>query len=391
MSKPKLVYFTSLSLLEFARCFPHAILALFLLGKGISVGQIALLQIPFMIAIIIFEIPSGMLSDTFRRKKVYILSILLLLVAYASMYYFDSFALFQLSWFVYGIASAMLTGTIEADFLEQYKSNPVKRKKFISHYQIVLHTSGILGGLFGAFLYPQIHSNIYLLSLLFMILSLISILPYKGIQVSKKETTEKVMRNHLHTIHAFCKKNGRVVIIPIIALGISQFFYQPFFQYWQVFYKNLHIEESTFGIMYAIFRIAPIVSAFVFSKLKVGASNNAILCSTLLLSIICFIVPISSIAVFPLLIALVNVYGLTLQYILTEKIDNGIMSSFISITSSTTRIMSVLVLVLCYLLLSHVDVGTTLFVHMLIFGCGGLIFSNIIKKMNNANLKDTSV
>lgn len=53
---------------NFSRVLPHAILSVILLDKGFSISQISLIQSIFMIAALIMEIPSGIISDIITEK-----------------------------------------------------------------------------------------------------------------------------------------------------------------------------------------------------------------------------------------------------------------------------------------------------------------------------------
>ncbi|WP_233778946.1 hypothetical protein [Borreliella bavariensis] len=65
-SKHKRYYFYSLFLAELARTLPHAVLTIILINKGLSLKNIAIVQICYMAAIIIFEFPSGVISEYWR-------------------------------------------------------------------------------------------------------------------------------------------------------------------------------------------------------------------------------------------------------------------------------------------------------------------------------------
>ncbi len=63
------VYFISNFLMNFGRVIPHAVLTILLLSKGVSIIDIATIQSAYMLAIMLFEFPSGVLADTYSRKK----------------------------------------------------------------------------------------------------------------------------------------------------------------------------------------------------------------------------------------------------------------------------------------------------------------------------------
>lgn len=70
-SKHKRYYFYSLFLSELARTLPHAVLTIILINKGLSLKNIAIVQICYMAAIIIFEFPSGQ-YQIFLIEKLFI-------------------------------------------------------------------------------------------------------------------------------------------------------------------------------------------------------------------------------------------------------------------------------------------------------------------------------
>ncbi|WP_234930404.1 MFS transporter, partial [Borreliella valaisiana] len=124
-----------------------------------------------MAAIIIFEFPSGIISDIFDRKTVYLVSIFLLMISYFIIFKTSSFVLLCISWFIYGMSAAINTGTIDISFTKLYQNNSKKLKAFISFVKILLSISAILGGYIGSVLYSYINIRLYLISLLIYLIS----------------------------------------------------------------------------------------------------------------------------------------------------------------------------------------------------------------------------
>ena len=62
---------------------------------------------------IIFEIPSGVMSDLYSRKKVYILSLLTLVVTFFLIIFSKSLFWLSVAYTIYGLANALETGTID--------------------------------------------------------------------------------------------------------------------------------------------------------------------------------------------------------------------------------------------------------------------------------------
>ena len=63
------VYLLANFLVIVAYSMPHSILTVILLAKGLSVSQILLIQSAYSIAIVLFELPSGLLADNHLQKK----------------------------------------------------------------------------------------------------------------------------------------------------------------------------------------------------------------------------------------------------------------------------------------------------------------------------------
>ncbi|ACN55538.1 MFS transporter [Borreliella burgdorferi] len=183
-SKHQKYYFYSLFLSELARTLPHAVLTIILINKGLSLKDIAMVQICYMVAIIIFEFPSGVISDIFDRKIVYLVSIFLLMTSYFIVFKTSSFVFICVSWFIYGMSAAISTGTIDISFTKIYQNNSKKLKAFISFVKIILSIGAILGGYIGSVLYLYIDIKIYLISLLiYLVASLITIFLYQMIKI----------------------------------------------------------------------------------------------------------------------------------------------------------------------------------------------------------------
>ncbi|MCD2332705.1 MFS transporter [Borreliella americana] len=96
---------------------------LLIVNKGLSLKNITIVQIFYILAIIIFEFPLGVISDIFDRKIVYLASIFLLMVFCFIIFKASSFILLCISWFIYGMPAAINIGTINISFAKLYQNN----------------------------------------------------------------------------------------------------------------------------------------------------------------------------------------------------------------------------------------------------------------------------
>ncbi|MBB6031929.1 MFS family permease [Borreliella spielmanii] len=385
-SKHLKYYFYSLFLSELGRTLPHAVLTIILINKGLSLKNITIVQICYMAAIIIFEFPSGIISDIFDRKIVYLTSIFLLMISYFIIFQASSFVLLCISWFIYGMSAAINTGTIDISFTKLYQNNSKKLKAFISFVKMILSIGAILGGYIGSVLYLHIDIKIYLISLLiYLISSLITIFFIPN----DKNTDHKHNKEDLtlYLIKFFKKiiillKSKELIEVFILNSSI-QFFYQPFYLYWQAIFIDKNISISIFGIIYVLFRISDIIGAWIFRKIKHSKYDiYVILAIIFLLSVLIKIVShiYICITIIIFLVILISVYSNNLEYFFKKNVDSKVLGTLTSINSTLSRIFSFLTLGICSILTNFISAINTFVLLILIFCTLSII---VTYKFNN--------
>ncbi|MSE05555.1 MFS transporter, partial [Lactobacillus salivarius] len=118
-----------------AIAFPHAVLTILLLKKGLSISQILIVQAAYSCAILISEYPSGVLADLYSKKRLFLVSKICLIAMFLIIIGSKSFIFMVLAWILYGISSALDSGTIDAEIINTLKQNNSANKvpKFISN------------------------------------------------------------------------------------------------------------------------------------------------------------------------------------------------------------------------------------------------------------------
>ena len=111
----------SIILISLTRALPHSILTLILFEKGLTIANIAVVQAMYSLAILLFEIPSGLWADLYSRKQLYILSNVMLLIMCLLIYYSHNYYLICFIWFLYGVSESINSGTIEATIINDIK------------------------------------------------------------------------------------------------------------------------------------------------------------------------------------------------------------------------------------------------------------------------------
>ena len=112
-------YLISYALTTIAMSLPHAVLTIVLFQKGLSLSEIMLVQTTYSAAVLLFEYPSGLLADLYSKKKLYVISRVLLLAMMLVVVFTSGLFWMCFAWFLYGIGNALDSGTLDADIIKR--------------------------------------------------------------------------------------------------------------------------------------------------------------------------------------------------------------------------------------------------------------------------------
>ena len=129
--------------------------------KGISIGDFFLLQGLFRIAVFLFEIPSGYLSDRFSRRRVLMLGTLIHFVGFATLAMAYGFWQLMLGEALLGISGALFSGTLEAYTYDLLKRNHTQ-KNFLKEFGAITTSSQsaeFIAAIIGGYLFYRIGGN----------------------------------------------------------------------------------------------------------------------------------------------------------------------------------------------------------------------------------------
>ena len=255
------VYYISTFLLFLASTMPHSILTVLFLKKGLLISQIVLMQSLFNLSMIIFEIPSGVMSDLYSRKKVYILSLLTLIITFFLIIFSKSLFWLSVAYIIYGLANALETGTIDVALINDLKNDETGLQKFLKYQKQISTFSSILGSGIGFFLYFKIGVNIYFISIILILANILLTALFfsdESKKINKKINFQIFKRHIIECISEL--KEKRVMKYYFIFFGIVQIFIQSHFQLWQKLFLDKGISEKNFFVMYVLFQIIVIIA-----------------------------------------------------------------------------------------------------------------------------------
>ncbi|WP_164966388.1 MFS transporter [Companilactobacillus metriopterae] len=372
-------------LYNLSRVLPHAILSIILLSKGFSIGQISIIQSFFMIAGILLEIPSGILSDIISEKYIYQISLVFITASYMIVIVSSSFWLMCFSWFLYGVSSAGMTGSLDSYFIKDALDNDQGIKKFNIQNNYSLLLSSLLGGGIGASIYGLIHINIYILSILGFIISFVLIqvtIPFKRVEKIKRISVKELFENIRGLLKDEKTKNL------VILISSYQIIAQVFFQYWQFILIQKDISAKYFGLVYVLFQFTALISNWFFSVINVSKRNyifSIILISVLFISGL--LVTNSYLVILLLLIFELpfNLYISQLNMELQNTVGSEGLSTSISVMEFTSTIVATSTLWLIAILVSKNNLFLVLGSVVIIFLVVSLIVIFNRKKIKDIN------
>lgn len=111
-------YYLVSSLNWFANVVPMAVSVLLAQSRGLSLSQVGMYGAVYTLTIVLLELPSGALADTFGRKRTYLLACVLALLAkvlFLSAFDLTGFVLYSLLW---GTSRALSSGALDAWFID---------------------------------------------------------------------------------------------------------------------------------------------------------------------------------------------------------------------------------------------------------------------------------
>ena len=203
--------FCSYGFLKNLRFF-DAFLLLFFLENGISYTQIGIIYATREIIINIFEIPSGIIADTYGRKNSLIAAFLAYIISFMFFYLMSDFYWFIVAIILYGMGDAFRSGTHKGMIMDYLRINNWEDQK-VNYYGLTRSWSqkgSAISALFAGVLvlYSGSYRSIFLYSVIPYLLNFLNIYSYPNelnFSLKKKsKTTEKTIganfRSFFHII-----------------------------------------------------------------------------------------------------------------------------------------------------------------------------------------------
>ena len=147
-------YYITYFLKNFASAIPAGVLILFMVQRGLGLGDVGLLFLVASVTVILLELPTGGLADAVGRKKVAVASYLFGTAAVVALLFITNIQTALVYAVCLGLAQALGSGSLEAWFIDQIKlDNPdVDLQPFFAKETVVETVANAAGALLGGLL-----------------------------------------------------------------------------------------------------------------------------------------------------------------------------------------------------------------------------------------------
>lgn len=246
--------FYKLALYRFFNAFILIFPAYLILMKdsGIPINQISILLLLWSLVAFLFEVPSGAVADRVPRRNVLILGEIIYSLGFIIWLVDRSFLGFPIGFIVWGIGSAMMSGTFDAlvyDELKFYQKEN-EYEKIMGRLRTI-GSIGLVSALaLGGFVAQKSYNLVLILSSLSPLLAALIISTLKTVAISKSteevrywqflKETLKFSKNHLPI------KN--LLLLTAITAGV----YSSADEMMSLIFNNLGLSLAVVGVIYAI-------------------------------------------------------------------------------------------------------------------------------------------
>jgi MFS family permease len=231
----------------------------------INLFQIALLAAIFEASILIFEMPTGLVADTYGRRISVILSAFVSLISGVLFIFFPFLFGFILAEILNGFGETLRSGALEAWLVDSLKHEGKEEKiKYAFAQGTKYRTFGNLSGLIlGGYLASLNMKLVWIpFTLIFSILCLFLILKMREEYKIAKTASDRIFSKITDTIKKslIVIKSQKLILALLVLALFSEFSFETISQYWQVhFSENLLIRAEYFGWILVISSVVTII------------------------------------------------------------------------------------------------------------------------------------
>jgi MFS family permease len=218
------------------------ILSVLLLQKGATMQTLPLLFATFSVTVACMEVPSGIFADMYGRKKVFIMSCVLQIIAVSLLFFAGNPGSMALAMVFFGSGRAFSSGSLDALFIDQAMDRQgenilVKVTAQLAILEGVGFAAGSIAGGFIASVTNTYLSNLIVQFLLNITLVLICLL-FVQEQPAAHAEQQRSLKDHLKEGKQLMLSSRKFTLI-FISVFVAGFAMSTVETYWQPTFANL--------------------------------------------------------------------------------------------------------------------------------------------------------
>lgn len=388
--------------------FFDAFFILFLLDKGLTYTQIGVLYAVREIVINVFEIPSGIIADTYGRKNSLLGSFLLYITSFFIFYLSSNYGLFIVAFVFFGTADAFRSGTHKSMIMDYLKLNNWKNHKvnYYGHTRSCSQKGSAISALLAGIIvfYYGNYEIIFLLSIVPYLLNFILVYTYPNElnrtlikkDHSKKHTVGETIKSfvviiqrpkvfsiiHSSAVYSAFQKSVKDYI-QLIMLSVVVMI--PLFLQVEVAKKNGLLIGLFYFILYLLTSKASRLAAKIDAKTKGNTAYKTLLYGFLfgLVSGVLYYYefPVLALFVFVGIYIIENIRKPILTGLLADEVPNELLTSVISAQSQWKTILTVAIALSLGICADYFGIGLAfVFVSLILLGITILLNKVVGKK-----------
>jgi len=255
-------YLWILSGYEFGHSFMFTTYVLFLVGNGLNLLEANLVNLYFMVAVFLFEIPTGAYADTLGRKRSFVLGCLATGLGFMVYFFSHNFWQFVAAELVLALAASLISGAFDAWLISSinYYGFNGDLKKVFGHKMWVSKAASATGSLIGACLgaynlaWPWLGG-----SLILVVVSIIAgVVMKEEYFVATKHSgiigrLKQIKSVAVDSVH-YGLKEKMILLLMVLSITLS-FSVQPLNMYWSVYFEKLLHGKEYLGIIWFVMAI----------------------------------------------------------------------------------------------------------------------------------------
>ncbi len=328
---------------------------------GMSLQQIIILGALAWAPQLLFEIPSSVLADKWSRKKVLVISLILLAASTIIIGLGSTFLVFAIGATVWALGTAMYSGTYEALIYDSLKDRGLKE-----HYQnvkgiadslflwsmtlagIVAYLISLFGNLRMAFFFtlPGLLYAIWLVSRMF------------EPKITPATHANLSWYRHLKEVMVILKSDLLRWLILLVVVLVA--FKSVMYEYYQIFSTSKGLSIESVALLFPVILIGMAISSYIFGRFNLTRISTVVAWIGLILSSSIGLIFGGAIAIFAnlfVMYAAIKYIDSYLNLHIQERIESSRRASILSTANSFGQILFLLLAVLFYFVVEELGVS----------------------------------